>query len=147
MERIMPSHEGPDTSSLDMVHVLLLLQGALLLMSGVAMLIFMGGNPLAIPMSLGVPILLFVLAAGVVRRARWARRVTVIVQVMTLLGFVASAMFGLIAALDFSLNLLTLITNIALPIGIISLLQNPALSAAAWRRDPVELPVETRVAA
>ena len=76
-----------DESRLDVVHVLLLLQGAMGLLSGVAMLIFMGGSPLALPLGLGVPLLLFVAAAGVVRRWRWARKTAVIVQWLVLIGF------------------------------------------------------------
>ena len=59
---------SPDESPLEVLHVLLLLQAAMGLLSGAAMMLFMGGNPLAIPLSLGVPLLLIVVAAGVVRR-------------------------------------------------------------------------------
>lgn len=95
------------------------------LLSGAAMLIFMGGNPLALPLALGVPLLLFVSAAGVVRRWRWARTCAVILQWIVLLAFVLSLLLGLLAQLDFSLNLMTLITNVALPVTLIRLLPKP----------------------
>lgn len=124
MVQMTPSVQA-DESRLDVVHVLLLLQGAMGLLSGTAMLIFMGGNPIAIPLALGVPVLLFVLAAGVVRRWHWARRTAVIVQAIVLLAFAASFMLGLLAQLDFSINLMTLITNVCLPVAVIRLLRKP----------------------
>jgi len=129
MQASTPSVE--DESRLDVAHVLLLLQGAMGLLSGGAMLIFMGGNPIALPLALGVPVLLFVLAAGVVRRWRWARRTAVIVQAIMLLAFVVSFLLGLLAQLDFSINLMTLITNVCVPVALIRLLRKPRLAVAA----------------
>ena len=124
-----------DESRLEVAHVLLLLQGAMGLLSGTAMLIFMGGNPIALPLALGVPLLLFVLAAGIVRRWRWARKTAVILQLIILLAFVASFLLGLLAQLDFSINLMTLITNVALPVALIRLLRRPKAAAAAVNTD------------
>ncbi len=120
-----------DDSRLEVVHVLLLLQGAMGLLSGAAMLLFMGGNPIAIPLAIGVPLLLFVLAAGVVRRWRWARKAALAVQTIVLLAFAASFLLGLLAQLDFSINVMTLMTNVALPITVIRLLQTSKRAAAS----------------
>ncbi len=120
-----------DDSRLEVVHVLLLLQGAMGLLSGAAMLLFMGGNPIAIPLAIGVPLLLFVLAAGVVRRWRWARKAALAVQTIVLLAFAASFLLGLLAQLDFSINVMTLMTNVALPITVIRLLQTSKMAAAS----------------
>jgi hypothetical protein len=127
----LTASDRPDVSRLEVVHLLLLLQGAMALLSGVAMLLFMGGNPLGMPLTLGVPVLLFVLAAGTVRGWRWARSVTLGVQYLTLLGFVVSALLGMIPALGFSLNLMTLTTNVVLPVSVIRLLRRPKLAADA----------------
>jgi hypothetical protein len=124
-----------DDSRLEVAHVLLLLQGAMGLLSGAAMLIFMGGNPIALPLALGVPLLLFVLAAGIVRRWRWARKTAVILQSIILLAFVVSFLLGLLAQLDFSINLMTLITNVALPVALIRLLRRPKAAAVAVSAD------------
>jgi hypothetical protein len=128
-----------DESRLEVAHVLLLLQGAMGLLSGTAMLLFMGGNPIALPLALGVPLLLFVLAAGVVRRWRWARKTAVVLQSLILLAFVVSFLLGLLAQLDFSINLMTLITNVALPVALIRLLRRPKAVAAASAHDGVSL--------
>jgi hypothetical protein len=128
-----------DESRLEVAHVLLLLQGAMGLLSGTAMLLFMGGNPIALPLALGVPLLLFVLAAGVVRRWRWARKTAVVLQSLILLAFVVSFLLGLLAQLDFSINLMTLITNVALPVALIRLLRRPKAVAAASAHAGVSL--------
>ena len=121
-----------DSSALDVLHVLLLLQGSLLLLSGLMMFVFSGLNPLSIPLTLGVPLLLFVLAAGTVRRWRWVRRATLVVQSLTLIAFALSMLLGLLAALDFSLNLLTILTNVALPVGVITIVRHaPATAVTA----------------
>jgi hypothetical protein len=114
---------GTDASRLDVIHVLLLIQAALGTLSGLAMLVIMGGNPLALPLTLGVPLVLFVVAAAVARRRRWALRLAALCQFIILAGFVISLLLGLLAQLDFSLNLATLLTNVAIPIWLIKLVR------------------------
>jgi hypothetical protein len=126
-----PAVRREDTSLLDVIHVLLLLQGAIGVLGGLAMLLFMGGNPLVLPVTLGTPLLLLVVAAGVVRRLRWAFSVATAIQALTLLGFVVSFLFGLLAIVDFSINLLTLVTNVAMPVALIRLLRSAKPAAAA----------------
>ncbi len=130
---------SPDESPLEVLHVLLLLQAAMGLLSGAAMMLFMGGNPLAIPLSLGVPLLLIVAAAGVVRRWCWARRVAIVALSLILLAFVISLLLSLLAQLNFSVSLMTLITNIVLPISLIKLLrQSKAKAAALPASEPID---------
>jgi hypothetical protein len=110
---------------------MLLLQGSIGLLAGLAMLLFMAGDPLALPVTLGTPLLLFVVAAGVMRRWRWAFSVATTIQALTLLGFIASFLLGLLEVVDFSVNLLTLITNVAMPVVLIRLLRSVMPAAKA----------------
>ena len=130
MQKLTLQSHG-DASWLEVLHVLLLMQAAMGLLSGAAMLLFMGGNPLSIPLALGVPLLMLVLAAGVVRGWRWARRVASVVQWLILVGFLISLLLGLLAALDFSISLMTLITNLVMPITLIKLLRLAKAAAAS----------------
>jgi hypothetical protein len=120
-----------DDSRLDVLYVLLLLQAAMGLLSGGAMLLFMGGSPLALPVAVLVPVAIFAAAAGVVRRRRWALRTALVAQYVTLLGLAASFLLGLLAVLDFSINLMTLLTNVALPLTLIRLLRTQPKAAEA----------------
>jgi hypothetical protein len=129
------------------LHVLLLLQGALGLLTGLAMLILMAGNPLAWPVTLGGPLLMFVLAAGSVRGWRWTRGAIVLVEALVLIGFGFGMLLGLVAALDYSLNLVTLMTNLALPLSILVLVKNPGLVLAGRVESADQGPAEVRVAA
>ncbi len=123
------------------LHVLLLMQGSMGLLSGAAMLLFMGGNPLVLPIALGVPLLLFVLAAGVARRRVWARRGALVVEVLILLGFLFGFLLGFLAAIDYTITVMGLVTNAAVPIGVIGLLhvQGDAEAAASNLSEPVEV--------
>jgi hypothetical protein len=132
----MPPVTATDESRLDVVHVLLLIQAALGTLSGLAMLLLMSGNPLALPLTLGVPLLLFVVAAAVARRRPWALKLAVLCQFIILAGFAVSFLLGLLAQLDFSLNLATLLTNLAIPIWLIKLVRQLQRDAIAG--GPVE---------
>lgn len=134
MQDMTRGPEQRDTGSGDVTYVLLLLQGAMALLSGLAMLLFMQGNPLVLPIALGTPALLFVVAAGVVRNRRWARRVAIVVESLILAGFAVSLLIGLLPPIDFSINLLTLITNLVLPVALIRLLRRSRLVADAPAR-------------
>jgi hypothetical protein len=134
MQDMTRETEQPDTSSGDVIYVLLLLQGAMALLSGVAMLLFMQGNPFVLPIAVGTPALLFVVAAGVARNRRWARRVAIVVESLILAGFAISLLIGVLPQIDFSINLLTLITNLALPVTVIRLLRRSRVVADAPAR-------------
>ena len=124
----IPMPERADDRS-TVVFVLLLLQGAIGIVAGLGLLIFSGGNPLAILSGFAKPAFLFVLGAGAVRSTRevarrWTRKATMIVEGLSLLSFLANAVIGLLDEVDFTINLVTLITNVALPIAVIVLLSN-----------------------
>jgi hypothetical protein len=88
-----------------------------------------------------------VVAAGVARRRRWAFKAARIVQVLLLLGFALSFLIGLLAVVDFSINLLTIIMNVAMPIGVIRLLRSrPDLTAKRQSR-PLEETTQVAAAA
>lgn len=132
MTAIPTAESGDDRSTV--VVVLLLLQGAIGLVAGLGLLIFTGGNPLAIVSGFGRPVLLFGLAAAAARGTppasgypagrRWTRKATIVVEALSLASFFASAVIGLLGEVDFTINLVTLITNVALPVAVIVLLSN-----------------------
>jgi hypothetical protein len=129
----------------EVLHLLLLLQGAMLLLSGGAMLLFSGGNPAALPLAAGGPLFVFTLAAGAVRGWRWVRKATLAVECLVLLGLALSLLLSLAPGLTVSLNLMTLVTDVGLPLAIISLARPQGARAHAVA--PVEDAAETRAAA
>lgn len=115
-----------DQSHLEVVYVLLLLQGAMGLLSGTAMLLFMAGSPAAFPLALGAPLLFFILAVGVTRGNRWARRAAIGTELIVVLAFGASFLLGLMAQVDMSFSFMTLLSSVVLPVTVINLLRRPA---------------------
>ncbi len=113
-----------DNGRTDVVYVLLLLQGAIGMVAGIGFLVISQGNPLALVSGFGKPAFLFALAAGAVRGWQWTRKVTLVVEALSLVSFMASAVVGLLGEVDFTINLVTLITNVALPAAVIGLLMN-----------------------
>ena len=120
---LTPPRDYRDPSAGDVMYVLLLVQGAIGLLSGLAMLLFMHGNPLVWPVALGTPVLLFVLAGGVARNRRRSRRWASIIEWVILIGFMFSVLLSALPQLDFSFNLLTLITNVIVPVTLIKMLR------------------------
>jgi hypothetical protein len=111
-----------DESRADVLYVLCLMQGAFLLLAGVGELLLMGGNPAYLLLPVAKLVLLLWLATKVVKGRRWAAYTLIVVQVVTLTGFQLQVVGGaLIPALDFTLNLVVLLTNLALPIAVIAL--------------------------
>jgi hypothetical protein len=140
--------EPNDTAAperLEVLHLLLLLQGAILLLSGGGMLLFSGGNPSLLPLTVGAPLFVFTLAAGTVRGWRWVREGTLAVECLVLLGLVSGLLLSLAPGLSVSLNLLTLITNVGLPLAIISQARHRSVRAQATA--PAERVGEARAAA
>jgi hypothetical protein len=64
-------------------------------------------------------VLLFVLAAKVVSGRRWALITLIVLQVVTLTGFWLQLVAGILPWIDFTVNLVGLITNVALPVGVV----------------------------
>jgi hypothetical protein len=109
-----------DESRADVVYVLCLMQGAFLLLAGLGELLLMGGNPAYLLLPVAKVVLLLWLATKVVKGRRWAAYTLIAVQVVTLLGYQVQLMGGLLMpTLDFTVNLVGLLTNLALPVAVI----------------------------
>ena len=109
-----------DESRADVLYVLCLMQGAFLLLAGLGELLLMGGNPAYLALPVAKLVLLLGWPPKVVKGRRWAGYTLIVVQVVTLAGFEAA---GRRRAPDpwpdFTLNLVGLLTNLALPIAVI----------------------------
>jgi hypothetical protein len=117
-EVTVPAGKAP-RDGLDIVYVLSLMQVAFLLLGAAGESVLMGGNPgyLLLPVVKSVLLLLF--ATFAVRRRRWALRALVVLVWITLAGVVLQFLVGLFPAVDYTLNLVGLMTNVALPAAVI----------------------------
>jgi len=97
------------------VYVLCLMQAAFVLLGGLGEVLLMGGNPGYLVLPLAKAVVLFVLAAKVVSVRRWAMIALVVVQSMTIFGFWIQVAAGALPWVDYTVNLVGLITNLALP--------------------------------
>jgi hypothetical protein len=105
----------------DVVYVLCLMQAGFLLLAGLGETLLMGGNALYLVPPVAKMAVLFVLAAKVVSGRRRAVIALIVVQAMTLFGFGIQLAAGPLPWVDFTVNLLVLLTNLALPITMIYL--------------------------
>jgi hypothetical protein len=105
----------------DVVYVLCLLQAAFLLLGGLGEVLLMGGNPLYLVMPLAKTVLLFVFAGRALAGRRWALIALIVVQGITLTGFWLQVGAGMLPWVDFTLNLVGLITNVAMPAAVVYL--------------------------
>ena len=111
-----------DVSRGDVIYVLSLMQGAFLLLAGLGELLLMGGNPLYLVLPAAKLVLMLWLATKVVKGRRWAVITMIVVQTVTLVGFQLQWLGGLlIPALDFTVNLVGLLTNLGMPAAVIAL--------------------------
>src|SRR5262245_21761979 len=94
------------------------MQAAFVLLGGVGEMLLMGGNGLYLGLPLVKAVLLGVLGARVAAGRRWALRTVLVLQVITLVGFVVQLVAGLLPQVDFTVNLVGLLTNVALPVGV-----------------------------
>src|SRR5262245_11992069 len=99
------------------LRVLLLMQAAFVLLGGVGETLLMGGNGLYLALPALKAVLLMVLGRHIARR--WALRTVLILQVITLTGFVVQLGAGLLPQVDFTVNLVGLLTTVALPAGMV----------------------------
>lgn len=104
-----------------MIYVLCLLQVAFLLLAGLGEVLLMGGQPVYLLVPLAKSALLVVLAAKTVSGRRWAMIGLVGVQGVTLAGFWIQAAAGVLPWVDFTVNLVGLLTNLALPATVLYL--------------------------
>lgn len=104
---------------LDIVYVLSLMQVAFLLLGAAGESVLMGGSPGYLLLPVVKSVLLVVFATFAVRRRRWALRALVVLAWITLAGVVLQFLVGLFPAVDYTLNLVGLMTNVALPAAVI----------------------------
>jgi hypothetical protein len=105
----------------EIVYVLCLMQATFLLLGGLGEVLLMGGNPLYLVMPLAKMVLLFVFAAKVLAGRRWALIAVIVLQGITLSGFWLQVGAGMLPWVDFTINLVGLITNLAMPAAIVYL--------------------------
>jgi hypothetical protein len=102
------------------VLVLLLVQVSAALLAALGELLFMGGNPIYLIEPIGRAVVTFVFA-GLMARRRGALVGLLVLQTITLFGFVANAALGFVPAADFTPTLTGLLTGVGLPIAVIVL--------------------------
>ncbi len=119
--------------ALDVVYVLSLMQVGFLLLAAVGEQLLMGGNPAYLVVPIIKIVLLLVFATKALKRRRWALRGLVILQWITLVGFGLQLVGGLLPMVDFTVNLVVLLTNLMLPVAVIWL-SRPELRALKQER-------------
>lgn len=125
---------GGDTA--DIAFVLLVLQSAFGFVSALGLIAFArfgaagaGAGP-AILISVGVPLAVLGLAAGVAGRHRWARIGTLIFEGLVLAG----SLLRLVAGRGSTLNLVTLLVTLVIPLTVGGLLLTHGVRGASGRR-------------
>jgi hypothetical protein len=104
----------------EVLYVLCLMQAGFLLLAGIGETLLMGnGLYLLVPAAKATALL--VLAAKATKGRRWALIGLIVVQGITLLGFWIQVAVGLTPWVDFTVNLAVLITNVAVPAGLMYL--------------------------
>jgi hypothetical protein len=111
--------KAPSGSGLDIVYVLSLMQVAFLLLAAVGEVVLMAGNPLYLVVPVIKSVLLLVFATSALRQRRWALRGLYVFAWITLVGFVLQMLIGIFPAVDFTVNLVGLMTNVGLPVAVI----------------------------
>jgi hypothetical protein len=136
---VTPPSQAERGGPAEVLYVLCLMQAGFLLLAGFGETILMGnGLYLVVPVAKATVVL--VIAAKAASR-RWALIGLIVVQGITLLGFWVQVSVGLTPWVDFTVNLAVLITNVALPAGLIYLAARllrprPRVVAFRVRRDP-----------
>jgi hypothetical protein len=113
--------------------VLSLLQVAFLLLAALGEVILMGGSASYLLPPVVKSVLLIVCATQALSRRRWALRTLTVLAWITLVGFALQQLVGLFPAVDATVNLVGLMTNVALPVAVI-LLCRPELRAIKQAR-------------
>src|SRR5262245_60165798 len=115
---MMPSQEE-SRRGMDVVYVLCLMQVAFLLLGAVGEQLLMGGNPLYLGLPLIKVVLLFAFATKAVKGRRWAMVALLVTQAITVGGYALQFVVGgLLPMLDFTVNLVGLLTNVGLPVAV-----------------------------
>jgi hypothetical protein len=116
-----PRPGAPRSGPADIVYVLCLLQAASVLLAGFGEALLMGGNGAYVLLPMVKTAVLVWLATKAVSMRRWAIVTLIVLQSITLAGFVAQLVIALVPALALTVNLVGLTMNVALPIGVIVL--------------------------
>jgi len=129
-------------NALDIVYVLSLMQVAFLLLAAAGEMVLMGGNPVYLLVPAIKSTLLILFASKAQRQRRWALRGLVVFAWITVAGFAIQFLAGtLVPAVDFTVNLVGLMTNLALPIAVIWLCRPYLRAIKQARRAARVLPV------
>jgi hypothetical protein len=104
----------------EVVFVLLLMQVAFGLLASLGEMLLMG-TPLYAVLPLVRAVGLVVLAAKIVRGRRWAMIATIVLEWLGLLGVGLGVLLGLLPGLAPSITLMSLLSEVALPIAVIVL--------------------------
>lgn len=105
----------------DVVYVLCLLQVGFLLLAAIGEVLLMGGQAVYLLVPLAKVVLLLFLAAKAVARRPYALVGLIVLQCVTLLGFGVQLWAGLLPVIDYTVNLVGLMTNVALPAAVVYL--------------------------
>lgn len=132
--RAVPAARGGPA---DVIYVLTLLQVAAGLLAMLGELVLMGGSPLYLPIPLAKAVVLLVVAAKILRGRRWAMIAMIVNEALAVLGFWVGALIGLFPQLDHTVNLVGLLTGLALPVGITYLCATLLARTPARRPTPV----------
>jgi hypothetical protein len=103
----------------EVVYVLMLLQAAIDVLALLGLLLLMGGNPVYLVVGLGGPALLIVVASAAGRRRRWGLITAVVLECQTLAAFQLTLIIGWIPQIDMTVNLVELVSQLALPLAVI----------------------------
>lgn len=114
----MPAAQA-EPGAVDVTYVLLLLQGAFGVLAVLGLVLIMAGNPIYAVVPLVKPVVLFLLAAGLVRGWRRARMTIIVIETLGLAGYGLNLLIGFAREADVTVNLVTVLTNVALPLVVI----------------------------
>lgn len=134
--------DGADRGTTDIAFVLLVLQGGIGLVSALGLLVFLhflGGGVIALLPAFGVPLVLFGLAAGVSGYHRWARVAAIVFEGLVLLG----AVWRLFIGGELAINIVMLLSTVAIPFAVSALLLTRGAREASGRRFSDTRPSET----
>lgn len=140
-EVTVPAGTRSPGSGLDVVYGLSLLQAAFLVLAGLGEAVLMGGNPAYLLLPVVKAGLLILFATQALRRRRWALRALTVLAWITLVGFALQLLIGLFPAVDFTVNLVGLLTNVGAPIAVILLCRPELRAIKQARRTARILPV------
>jgi hypothetical protein len=151
VDRTHPANgAGEDAGAVDLIYAIVLLQGAFGLLAALGVAALMGSLVYLVAPVVKFAVML-VVAARIRRRRSWALIVMVIVQTSAMTGFWVSVLIGALPGVTTTINLVGLLTGMALPVVVIVLcvrimrgtranVANDGGEAGADLTDTMELP-------